>query len=308
MLTRHYAWVRRSRILLLALAAAVIVGGVSLIGIGLGRDGTAGVLPLSGSSSSSTGPSTGPAQAPLARQERQRRVKALDVALKQYSATGPDFAVAVLDRKTGERYAYRGSKTYDTASVVKVQVLACLLLKAQAADRDLSANELALAQRMIRNSDNDATTALFGQLGQVSGVSRSNKRLGLKQTKVNTAWGLTRTTVNDQVRLLAELVDGKSPLDADSRTFAKGLMTTVAPDQRWGVSAAATADETIALKNGWDTRSADSGRWVVNSVGRITGDESDVSLAVLSRGHASQADGIAVVEKVAKLTRQHLKW
>jgi hypothetical protein len=31
-------------------------------------------------------------------------------------------------------------------------------------------------------------------------------------------------------------------------------------------------------------------------------------VAVLSHNHASQAAGIAVVEKVSQLTRKHLKW
>lgn len=301
--------------MLLSLAATVIVGGVTLIGLGMRSDGVASVLPSAGGSGigatatpTAAPTSSGPDPAELARQERARRIKALDTALKKYAATVPEFSVAVLDRDTGDRYSYRGKERYETASVVKVQVLACLLLTAQDRDRDLSSTELSLAKRMIRASDNDATTALFRRLGRAPAVSDCNRRLGLTSTTVSSSWGLTRTTVNDQVKLLSELVDAEGPLDSGSRKVAFNLMSTVEPDQDWGVPAAADDGERFTVKNGWLSRSTEGGRWIINSVGRLTGDDVDVSVAVLSHGHRSQGAGIAVVQKVAKLTRKHLKY
>ena len=49
-------------------------------------------------------------------------------------------------------------------------------------------------------------------------------------------------------------------------------------------------------------------RWIVNSVGRITGAHTDVSIAVLSHGHRSMPGGVTVVQTVARLTRQHLEY
>lgn len=251
---------------------------------------------------------TGPTPAEVAGAARAKQVKALDAALKKYAASVPEFSVAVLDKKTGQRYSFRGTEKYETASVVKVQVLACLLLTAQDAGRELTATELSLAKRMIRLSDNDATTSLFSKLGRASAISRCNKRLGLTQTAVNSAWGLTRTTVDDQVKLLSELVDTKGPLDADSRKLAYTLMSTVDGAQDWGVPAAVTTGEKFTVKNGWLQRSTESNRWIINSVGRITGDDTDVSIAVLSHNHSSMSGGISVVQKTAKLTRQYLKY
>ena len=199
----------------------------------------------------------------------------------------PEFSVAVLDKKTGEQYSYRGTEKYDTASVVKVQVLACLLLTAQDEDRDLSSTELSLAKRMIRLSDNDATTTLFTRLGRSTAISNCNKRLGLTQTTVNSAWGLTRTTVDDQVKLLSELVDTKGPLDADSRKLAFTLMNTVDRGPGLGRPGGRRDRREFTVKNGWLPRSTDSGLWVINSVGRVTGDGTDVSIAVLSHDHAA---------------------
>jgi hypothetical protein len=299
----------------LAVAAAGVLGGAALVGVGMTRDdGGRGVLPLAGTfNDSSPSPTasptpTGPSPEELRKIERAKQVKALDAALRKYAATVPEFSVAVLDAKTGERYSFRGSERYETASVVKVQVLACLLLTAQDDERDLTASELSLAKRMIRASDNDATTALFARLGRSAGISACNKRLGLTQTKVSSSWGLTRTTVNDQVKLLAKLVDTEGPLNADSRKLAFTLMNTVLEDQNWGVPAAAGKAETFTVKNGWLPRSTEGGRWIINSVGRVTGDDVDVSIAVLSHDHGTMTGGIAVVEKAAKLTRQYLKY
>jgi beta-lactamase class A len=292
-------------------AAVGILGGAGLVGLGMKHD--SGSLPLAGFSDSAAtskaSPTpTGPSPEELAAQARAKQVTALNAALKKYAASVPEFSVAVLDKKTGQKFSYRGGRTYDTASVVKVQVLACLLMTAQDKGRDLSSTELALAKRMIRLSDNNATTSLFTKLGKNPAVQACDKRLGLTQTKVNSAWGLTRTTVDDQVKLLSQLVSTSSPLDADSRKLAFTLMSTVDKSQDWGVPAAARAGEKFTVKNGWDTRTSDRGRWVVNSVGRITGSSTDVSVAVLSHGHSSMSAGITVVEKVAKMTRQYLKY
>jgi beta-lactamase family protein len=305
--------VRRTGVFVSAAAAFAILGGAGLVGVGMNRDGNGGVRSLAGTFAGSPAPTasptpTGPSPEELAEQQRAARTRALSTALRKYAATVPEFSVAVLDRKTGHRYSFRGSERYETASVVKVQVLACLLLNAQDNHRDLTATELSLAKRMIRYSDNDATTSLFARLGRAPAVTRSNRRLGLTQTTVSSAWGLTRTTVNDQVKLLAELVDDDGPLDDDSRKLAFKLMSTVDDDQDWGVPVVARSGETATVKNGWLPRSTEGGRWIINTVGRVTGDDVDVSIAVLSHNHGTMSGGISVVEKAAKLTRQHLKY
>jgi beta-lactamase class A len=296
------------------MAAFAILGGTGLVGVGIMRHNGTGrdALPFASTDDSavptaSVSPS-GPSPEELAAQKRAAQVKALNAALAKYAKTVPEFSVAVLDRKTGQIYAYRGSEKYETASVVKVQILACLLLTAQDKDRDLTSTELRLARLMIQESDNDATTDLFAHLGRASAITRCNKRLGLTQTTVASSWGLTRTTVTDQVRLLAQLVNTKGPLDADSRELAFDLMSTVDEAQDWGVPAAAGSGEKTTVKNGWLPRSTEGNRWIINSVGRITGDDVDVSIAVLSHGHTTMSGGIKVVEKVAKMTRQYLEY
>ncbi|MEV4702196.1 serine hydrolase [Actinoplanes sp. NPDC049316] len=308
---------RRTRLLIFALAAVVIVGGGALIGLGMKDDsggGGGGLLPSSLTFGDDPKPTasptpTGPSPEELAAAKRAERARKLDAALKKYAATAPEFSVAVVDQKTGQRYSYRGSEKYDTASIVKAQILACMLLQAQDAGRKPTSGEMSLAKPMIRLSDNTATTSLFQHLGGRSAVTKCNKRLGLKSTVVNTAWGLTKTTVNDQVKLLAALVDEKGPLDSQSRKTAYTLMSTVDDAQDWGVPSVAQEGETATVKNGWDTRTADGGLWVINTIGRVASDgDTDVLIAVLSHNNQSMPAGIKLVEKVAKMTRQYLKY
>jgi len=83
-------------------------------------------------------------------------------------------------------------------------------------------------------------------------------------------------------------------------------MGQVVSDQDWGVSAAARTGETTILKNGWLSLDSDDGLWAVNSIGRITGNGTDVTIAVLSHGSDDLDDGIALVQRVAELTRDQL--
>jgi hypothetical protein len=305
--------VRRTRYLIVTVAALGILGGSALVAKGFLSDDTggAGGGSLAGSfreQPTASPTPTGPSPEELAAIERAKRVKALDAAMKKYATGKPEFSVAVLDHKTGDVYAYRGDEKYETASVVKVQVLACLLLTAQDSDRGLTGSEKALADKMIRYSDNAATTSLFGKIGKYNGLTTCNKRLGLTQTKVSSSWGLTRTTVKDQVKLLTELADEKSELSESSREYAHKLMGTVATDQDWGVTAVADTGEDATVKNGWLQRSTESNLWIINTVGRVTDGDTDVSIAVLSHTNKTMTSGISLVEKAAELTRTHLKY
>jgi hypothetical protein len=212
-----------------------------------------------------------------------------------------DVSVAVLDLDSGESASY-GDHTFDTASIVKVDILATLLLRAQDAGRHLTAGAQAYATAMITNSDNDSATALWNAIGQASGLDAANKRFGLTGTKGGNGvlWGLTQTTATDQLALLQQVFgdDSDSELSAASRAYLQGLMGKIAADQHWGVSAAADGSG-WALKNGWLPRTA-TGLWDINSIGRVTVDGHDYLVAALSDGNTTKAKGISLVEGAAK--------
>ncbi|MFB9463676.1 hypothetical protein [Streptomyces cinereospinus] len=211
---------------------------------------------------------------------------------------GAEVSVAVLDPESGESAVY-GDGAFDTASVVKVDILAALLLQAQDADRDLTAAERSYAAAMIERSDNDSASALWRAIGGAEGLDAANARFGLTGTEGGDGmlWGLTRTTAADRLVLLRQVFTADSELDAASRSYLARLMGRIAEGQRWGVSAAADGPA-WALKNGWLPRSA-TGRWDVNSVGRVTVDGRVRLVAVLSDGNTTMEKGVSLVEAAA---------
>ncbi|MEV6834030.1 serine hydrolase [Streptomyces sp. NPDC051133] len=211
-------------------------------------------------------------------------------------------AVLDLEGKGRTPVIHGGDSAYDTASIVKVDILAALLLRAQDAKRQLTAEERGHAKPMIERSDNAAANALWREIGQASGLAAANKRLGLTSTKggPGAKWGLTRTTASDQIRLLRNVFDtGGKALNAQSRNYLRSLMGKVVPEQSWGVSAIGADGAPRALKNGWLQRNT-SGLWDVNSVGQVTVKGHRYLVAVLSNGSANMSDGISLVERTAR--------
>jgi beta-lactamase class A len=221
-------------------------------------------------------------------------------ALASYLASHKAHAgIAVLDRVTGATIAYNDTVRFNTASVVKMDILATVLYQNQKAGRQLSATQKALATKMITASDNDAATSLWNSVGGASGVAAANRAFGLTQTKPNYAWGMTSTTPSDQVRLLGVLTNPNGPLSQANEQYELGLMGKVESDQRWGVPrAAGTGATAVYNKNGWLANIHDRGRWIVNSVGRIVEPGHDWLVAVLSDHSSSMGSGITTIEHI----------
>jgi hypothetical protein len=210
-------------------------------------------------------------------------------------------AVGVSDLDTGSSSWYSPSgHAFSTASIVKVDILAVLLLDTQDAHRYLTGTEDARARRMIEISDNGAASRLWDEIGGAAGLAAGNARLGLTGTTPGTGgyWGLTTTTPGDQLRLLGDVFTIDSPLDAAARGYAIELMQQVRADQRFGVSAAADAGSTVALKDGW-LKIAATGRWTINSIGQVTHHGRPLLIVVLCNDQPSEAAGIALAEKLA---------
>jgi hypothetical protein len=212
-----------------------------------------------------------------------------------------DVSIAAYDPTSGVSYSYGGATDFDTASIVKVDILATLLLQHQDAGTALTDSETSLATSMIENSDNDSATSLWDDIGDDAGLTAANARLGLTATVAGTDgyWGLTTTTAADQITLLRDLTDSNSVLSSASQAMILGLMSDVESDQSWGVSAAADSGSTPALKNGWLATTADGGLWVVNSIGEVTVDGRPMLLAVLTHHQSSEDTGIDLAQQVA---------
>lgn len=246
---------------------------------------------------------------PLVPAKKPSYRKPLKRSLDRYLDDLPgDLAVSVRELSSGSSFTYNPGLRTATASIVKVNIVVALLLRAQRQRRGLSGWERRAAAQAVKVSDNDAASALWAAIGGAPALAAANKRLGLRDTRPGPggAWGSTTTSAADQVRLLNALVSARSPLSAGHRRYVLALMREVAPEQAWGVSAAGHKGADVAVKNGWLPRERDGGRWTVNSIGRVRERGRTYLIAVISRRNRSMGAGVEAVEHVSALVAKAL--
>lgn len=261
----------------------------------------------------------------------------ITATLADYKAKNPDYQgeiqLAVRDRTTGTIYQYTSvpptesqpdplTKTYNTASTVKLSILEELLLQKQVENApfndcpeipmptQLTCDELSHAIPMIEESSDDDASALWVQEGAPSAINDLNNQIGATRStgEPNSQWGWSQTTALDQLNVVGLLQDQDSPLSPSSKTLATFLLDHVVPEQRWGISGGVPADATVMVKNGWmDYTQKQEGPWTINSIGTVssrTGANYDI--AEFSDGNASMSEGIEVVETVSKVVYDNL--
>jgi beta-lactamase class A len=210
-------------------------------------------------------------------------------------------AVGVTDLSTGVTVTYHARQSFHTASIVKAGILATLLLQLQRQGAVPSVDEQDVATAMIEDSDNNAASALWNAIGAAAGLAAGDQALRLRHTVPGPDgwWGLTSTTVPDQLRLLSALASQRSPLTAASRRYELALMRNVESGQDWGITAAASRRSRPAVKNGW-MPDGPLGLWDINSIGVISRHGQRLLVAVLSSGQPSQQAGIDQVQAAAR--------
>jgi beta-lactamase class A len=218
---------------------------------------------------------------------------------------------AVYDLRTGQTWQFGQGQPQDEASVVKLDVLETLLAERGRGGTELSARDRTLAEQMIEDSDNDAATSMWDEVGGASGIRSFNTSAGLADTVPSSCvncpgfpwpgWGLTTTIPGDQLTLLRTLVEPNSLLTNPERSYALSLMENVTPDQRWGVSGGVPAQATVALKNGWLPLNSANNNWQINSVGWISGGGRDYLIAVLTTGNPTEQYGIDTIDQLAAM-------
>ncbi len=210
--------------------------------------------------------------------------------------------VAIYDLSTGQQWTLGQQAPQAEASVVKLEILEAVLSQRTSQRTVLSLTEQELTPPMIEESDNDAATTLWGDVGGAKGMRAFDHKAGLAHTSPSNClqcpgfswpgWGLTTTTPQDQVTVLRQLVQPSGVLDKNDQKYALYLLENVTPSQRWGVSGGVPAGVTVALKNGWLPLGAGNSDWQVNSVGWVSGDGRDYLMAVFSAGNPSEQYGI----------------
>jgi beta-lactamase class A len=213
--------------------------------------------------------------------------------------------VRVEDRRTGVECRINEGHRFDSASVVKATILAALLRWHQETGRPLTANEKYLATLMITQSDNNAASALWNEVGH----ARLQHFLNLaKMTETQLGpggyWGLTQITARDELQLLRLLTARNSVLSYSSRAYQAGLMARVISSQRWGVPAGAPRGISVYVKNGWLPRATRG--WRINSIGAFQGHGRDYMIVVLSDNNPTMQYGVDTVQRVAEVVHRDL--
>ncbi|WP_149829294.1 serine hydrolase [Streptomyces tailanensis] len=214
-------------------------------------------------------------------------------------------AVGLFERATNTTCTLRSGTAFDSASVVKVTVLAALLHDAKKTNRYLTDREAKLATAMITKSDNASTSTLWKQLG-VKKIQAFLTAAKMTQTKpgANNYWGLTQITVRDEQRLLALLTAKNSVLSDSARAYILKLMNKVVSSQRWGTPAGAPSTVKVHVKNGWLSRATHG--WRVHSVGTFKGGGRDYTITVLTHGNPDMKYGVNTIQNVAKVIHKDL--
>jgi beta-lactamase class A len=212
-----------------------------------------------------------------------------------------NITAAVDDLSTGQTFVYRPDVREDTASIVKASILATLLHRAQVARRSLTANQRRIARGMIEASDNNDATALWNEDDGSGGVGGFLRLAGLTQTTFDPggAWGYTRTTPLDQVRLLRTLALPSRLLSRSAQEYQLGLMSHVIPFDYWGVPAGVPAGVHVAIKNGW--LPVPGLGWQINSIGDVDGFGEHYLIAVMTNGNPSEGYGIDTIAGIARI-------
>ncbi|MEU2116212.1 serine hydrolase [Streptomyces sp. NPDC016459] len=227
-----------------------------------------------------------------------------DITLALAGRTGT-VAVGLRDRTTNTTCTLRATGSYDSASIVKVTVLATLLWDAKKTNRYLTSRETTLATAMITKSDNAATTSLWNQLG-VTKVKGFLSAAGMTRTVPGAGgyWGLTQINVTDEQRLLSLITARNSVLSDNSRAYILKLMGNVITSQRWGTTSGAPSSVSVHVKNGWLQRATRG--WRVHSIGTFKGGGHDYSISVLTDGNSTMSYGVNTIQAVARVIHRDL--
>ncbi|MCM3556163.1 FG-GAP-like repeat-containing protein [Janibacter melonis] len=228
-----------------------------------------------------------------------------EYTLRTYLAGRPG-AVGVAVRIPGTSRVYTYTKTNArnvTASIVKTEIMAAVMMRAQDAGRGLTDWEKSKIVPMIRYSDNGATTDLFNSIGGRAALDRASARLGMTATYADSGgrWGLTSTVPQDQARLMEHFARATGVLSQTNRDYGLTQMRSISSDQDWGVTAGAPAG-TVALKNGWLPR---TDGWHVNSIGYSTSGQ-DYTIGVLTHDDPGAfGTQITTIEGVSRIIHKY---
>ena len=196
----------------------------------------------------------------------------------------------VYDTKTHQKASYQnGGHKFWLASSIKLAILAQLITQKGPLGGFLDQQ----AQLMIEQSDNQAASNLFQQIGGNPGLQSFLDRLHMSKTHLNpNGFGLSTSTATDQVKLLNYI----QKMPPANQNYLFNLCHQIVPDQRFGLG---QTQDTL-FKNGWLNNQQN--RWYVNSIGIIN---HRYSVVILTQNNPSFPAGKKLVNQIATTLVDH---
>jgi beta-lactamase class A len=184
------------------------------------------------------------------------------------------------------------NRQFVSASVVKAMLLAGELrrLRGVGAPIDPATDETLRA--MVTESDNDAADAVYWRVGD-DGLHEVAKSARMKRFAVDGYWANAMVTAADMARFFSRL--GRA-VPKPHRRYARRLLASITPSQRWGIVDAAGRRWTVRFKGGWRQTGLGS---LVHQAAELRHGDVELSIAVLTDAQPSQERGIEIVRGVA---------
>ena len=207
------------------------------------------------------------------------------------------FAVVTERGRLLGRYKER---VYPSASVLKAMLMVAYLNRPAVRARALNERERSLLEPMIRWSANEPAT-YFVRLLRHGPLNRLAERAGMKRFRlVISPWGRSSITAEDQARFFVR-IDFLTP--RRHRAYARRLLVTVVPSQRWGIPPAKPPRWQIFLKGGWGLGTG----WVTHQVALLQRGDRRVAVAILTRRNENHAYGTETIRGIAARLLRRLR-
>jgi hypothetical protein len=208
----------------------------------------------------------------------------------------PHIAAVAYDLTRGRYYTFNMNGQFITGSSIKVFIMSAFYNMIEHQGREPNSTEFGLLTIMIENSDNNAASALYDEIGRAAGMTRFLRGIGIADMHPdNVSWGYSLITPLAMVHLLTMLHDGKLLNDAH-RKQAFYWMENIELDQRNGACLTAPAGATCAMKDGW--LPGPDGFWAANSSGIITVGQETYIMSVYTNGQNALGDNWNILNHV----------
>ncbi|MFZ2544932.1 MAG: serine hydrolase [Candidatus Saccharimonadales bacterium] len=208
--------------------------------------------------------------------------------------------IAVFDSKTGQisNASSNDSGRFKTASIIKLSILEKLLMD----QPDWVRQNIDYLRPMITLSDNTIAQKEWSKINKNGNeMQEFFNTIGAPGIIAGPGGNLfsTLTTATEQLAVVNNFAYSTHMRPEDS-ALTRDLLHQVVPSQRWGVTGGVPSNVMVELKNGWVGERR-------NSIGHVSGEGVDYTIAALTDDGGSDAYDIETIEQLSAATWQIMR-